>query len=158
MSDDGNIIDPPIVAQEYIYGVNVVDFGEARVTRGLSKRPRSSCKHLHTLYDTHERRVWCSDCETTLDPFDMFEIILARYNDKIKELEERERKVTEAEKHSLYLIANKNIEKAWRGKTMAIPCPHCDGWLLPEDFKKIGSWKSGAIERQSRKHESKEIL
>jgi len=43
MSDDKN--DPPIIEQEYIAGVRVVDIGDYRVARGMTRRAHNSCPH-----------------------------------------------------------------------------------------------------------------
>ena len=34
--------DPPIIETEYLHGLSVIDIGDARVSRGLSRRPVSA--------------------------------------------------------------------------------------------------------------------
>ena len=148
MDDDK---DPPIEPQEFLSGLKVVDFGDLRVARGLSRRPFSSCHHFSLVYDKSERRIWCRDCEKNVDPFDAFESIAINMNRAIKQYECIRDEAIAAKDHNLHLIAAKNIEKAWRGKTMAIGCRHCGGGLLPEDFVPIGSMCSAEIERMRRK-------
>ena len=42
---------PPIVEQEYLSGLKVVDIGDLRVARGMSRRPVSTCHHRPLVYD-----------------------------------------------------------------------------------------------------------
>lgn len=126
--------DTPIESVDYVYGVNVVQIGEARIARGKAKRERSACKHLDLTYDSQERRIWCDDCESTVDPFDVV-VGLAEFVDgAIKKLQSREAALKEAESFALRSRAAKTIDKAWRSHSMAPCCPHCDEALLPEDI------------------------
>ena len=49
--------DAPIEPQEYLSGPTVVDIGDLRVARGLSRRPFSGCAHHSLVYDNKERRI-----------------------------------------------------------------------------------------------------
>lgn len=147
-------IDPPIDPMDYVYGVNVVDIGEARVSRGKSRRPFTSCRHLRTVYDTSERRIWCEDCETTLDPFDAFMSLVVNYDTAHKKLLKVYEEVLEAREHSLVSRAAKSIDKVWRGKTMAPCCKSCGAGLLPEDYADGARAKvSREMERARRKRD-----
>ena len=134
MSDDKR--DPPIVAREYVCGVNVVDFGDVRVARGFTRRHHSSCRHRQLIYDGNERRIWCKDCERDVEPFDAFKILVEQIGGVIDSLSRREEAVAAAEKHQLRTLAAKEIDKAW-GKRSRVPaCPCCGAGLFPEDFKR----------------------
>lgn len=143
--------DPPIVPQDFLSGLKVVDFGDLRVARGLSRRPFTRCRHLRLVFDNHERRIWCEDCEKNIDPFDAFEAIALNMDRAISQYQRIKEDALQAREHNLHLIAAKNIEKAWRGKTLAPPCPHCGRGLLPEDFSKQCGGVSAVLERQRRK-------
>jgi hypothetical protein len=52
--------DAPIIPQSFIGGVKVVDIGDLRVARGLSRRTHAACKHDQLIYDANERRIWGS--------------------------------------------------------------------------------------------------
>lgn len=149
MSNDKK--DPPIQEEEFINGVKVINFGDIRVARGLTRRPYTGCKHVALVYDKHERRVWCKDCERNIESFDAFMALVENFHDANAIYVRMKADALEARDHNLHLIAAKNIEKAWRGRTMAIPCPHCRGGLLPEDFEHIRSMCSAEIERRKRK-------
>lgn len=64
--------DEPIEDQNYLSGLTVIDIGDIRVSRGMTRRPVSSCGHRRMAYDPKERRIWCKDCEKDVDPFDAF--------------------------------------------------------------------------------------
>lgn len=126
---------PPIEPLEYLSGVKVVDIGDLRVARGMSRRPHSACKHRQLHYDTAERRVWCADCETDVEAFDAFKLLVEYFDQATKKLERRAQEIKGAEEHSLIALAAKEIDKAWRSRKMVPACPHCKHGLFPEDFK-----------------------
>lgn len=127
--------DPPIVEPGFIGGVTVVDIGDVRVARGLSRRHSSSCPHRGLVYDNHERRIWCKDCEKDVEAFDAFTLLVSNYSVALDQLARREKNVKEAETFQLRSLAAKEIDKAWRHKNMIPACPHCGHGLFPEDFK-----------------------
>ncbi|OZI38993.1 hypothetical protein CEG14_05510 [Bordetella genomosp. 1] len=119
----------PIVPMEYLYGVKVVDIGDLRVARGMSRRPISTCRHLHLAYDTNERRVYCQDCESDVEPFDAFLQLVERHH----ALDAKAQQLREDAAHTLTSRAAKRMDEAWRSRNMAPVCPHCTSVILPED-------------------------
>lgn len=128
--------DAPIDPQDYTYGVKVVDIGDLRVARGLTRRPLSTCDHMRQVYDDKERRIWCSDCESELEPFDAFMVMVGQMDSHWKRLQRRAREVAEAEQFALRSRAAKVMDEAWRSTTMAPLCPHCNEAIMPEDVAK----------------------
>lgn len=128
--------DPPIESPGFIAGVTVVDIGDIRVARGLTRRHYSSCPHRRMMYDLNERRVWCRDCEKDVEGFDAFRQLVEGYYDAIKLVERREKAISDAEKFKIRTIAAKTIDVAWRSRNMVPACPHCHNGLFPEDFKR----------------------
>lgn len=126
--------DVPIDPRNHLSGVNVLDIGDARVARGQSRRPTSVCPHLKLVYDPHERRVWCQDCESDVEPFDAFRILVEQMDAAYKHLDSRRRKVAEAERRTLITRAAKAMDQEWRRKLTVPCCPHCAHALLPEDM------------------------
>lgn len=131
--------DPPIVEQDYLYGVKVVDIGDVRVARGMSRRPVSACNHQRLIYDPKERRIWCKDCETDVEAFDAFQIIVGQWHGAHDELERRQRQIDEAKAANISRIAAKRMEDLWRRKNVIPACPHCHAGLLPEDAERMGA-------------------
>lgn len=144
---------PPIEEKEFLYGVKVVDIGDLRVARGLSRRPYSSCCHYRMVYDGQERRVWCKDCEQDVEAFDAFKLLVENIASEYRKLNRLREEIEEAKEHTLHLIAAKEVEKVWRGRKMAPTCPHCKGGLLPEDFVNAGR-TSAEFERKRRKQKA----
>ncbi|MEW3865875.1 hypothetical protein [Pseudomonas aeruginosa] len=128
--------DAPIEPHEYLYGVKVVQIEDLRVARGLTRRPVSSCRHRKMVYDEKERRIWCSDCETEVEPFDAFTHLVQVFDGGLKDLNRRRRELHEAEQFAIRSRAAKVIDEAWRSTKMAPLCPHCNEALLPEDVVK----------------------
>lgn len=127
--------DPPIEPMAYIAGVKVVDIGDLRVARGMTRRPTTICRHVQLYYDHTERRIWCPDCEATVEPFDAFKQLVEQYDSSLKSLKRRADAVEQAEKHSLISLASKALDKVWRKRGMVPACPACGQGLFPEDFK-----------------------
>jgi len=133
MADDRK--DPPIQEQNFLYGIRVVDIGDYRVSRGLSRRASSSCPHHRMVYDKSERRIWCKDCETDVEPFDAFRFLAEHFSSQTDKLNRREQEIKAAENYRIISLAGKALDKAWRSKKMVPMCPSCKAGLFPEDFK-----------------------
>jgi hypothetical protein len=127
--------DPPIQEMDFIMGPGVVDIGDYRVSRGMTRRPYSACKHRRLLYDTRERRVWCKDCEHEVESFDAFAGLVAQYAAAADELRRRRERLEEAETFQARALATMELDKVWRKRKMVPACPHCHNGLFPEDFK-----------------------
>jgi hypothetical protein len=127
--------DPPIEPQNYVAGFTVVDIGDVRVARGMSRRHHSSCPHSRLVYDNKERRIWCKDCERDVEGFDAFQILAERYGAATRDLERRQKAMDEAETFRIRTIAGKMMDEAWRSHKMVPSCPYCHNGLFPEDFK-----------------------
>lgn len=126
--------DAPIKPESFFGGVKVVDIGDLRVARGLTRRPLSACRHLHLVYDDKERRVWCEDCESGVESFDAFKSLVERMDGHIKQLRRREKDLNESELFRARSRAVKALDAVWRSKKRTPTCPHCREALLPEDF------------------------
>jgi hypothetical protein len=132
MSDDH---DPPIEPLDYLGGVTVVDFGDVRVARGMSRRHHSSCPHKRMVYDQQERRIWCEDCKKDVEAFDACRILVDSFSSAHAGLKRREQAIVEAEAFKIRTLAGKQMDEAWRSHHMVPSCPHCHNGLFPEDFK-----------------------
>lgn len=132
MRDD----DRPIEPQDYLSGVRVVDIGDLRVARGMTRRPKSSCKHLRLVYDEKERRIYCEDCRTDVPAFDAFVGLVERWKENMDAAQRLLDDAREANAFAARGLAAKELDRAWRKKTMVPSCPHCRNGLFPEDFVK----------------------
>lgn len=119
----------PIEPMEYLYGLKVVDIGDLRVARGMSRRAPSTCRHLRLAFDKAERRIYCRDCEQDVEPFDAFLQLVERHY----LLDEKAEKLRQDAAHTVISRAAKRIDEAWRSKKMAPLCPHCSKAIMPED-------------------------
>ncbi|WP_458368753.1 hypothetical protein [Pseudomonas mandelii] len=145
--------DAPIEPQEYLYGVKVVQIEDLRVARGMTRRPASSCQHKKLVYDEKERRVWCSDCEAEVEPFDAFIGIVEVFSGGMSSLQRRRRELDEAEKFQMRSRAAKVMDEAWRSTKMAPLCPHCNTAILPEDVAGGVASTSKALVAAARKRQ-----
>ena len=130
--------DPPIVPQNYLSGVKVVDIGDLRVARGLSRRPHSACKHRPLVYDQQERRIWCKDCEQDVEPFDAFMQLVENFHRAASDIERGRKALEEAQAHNVIRVATKQMDEHFRSRKMVPSCPHCGDGIFPEDVPKMG--------------------
>ena len=137
MSDEG-IKSPPIEPQEYVGGVTVIDFGDLRVARGLTRRPVRTCRHHAMRYDPRERRIWCADCETDVEAFDAFTLLIEYFDAVQKKARRMMDEAKEAQSFQLRSIAAKKIDEKWRKRNMVPACPHCHAGIWPEDVDRMG--------------------
>lgn len=126
--------DAPIEPQDFANGVKVVDIGDLRIARGLTRRPRGTCPHRNMVYDDRERRIWCNDCESEVEAFDAFKRLCEAWSGATSKLQRRQRAVEEAEHFTLRSRAAKAMDVAWRKRNTAPGCPHCHKPLLPQDM------------------------
>ena len=145
----------PIEPQYFLHGPKVVDIGDLRVARGMTRRPQSSCRHARLVYDAGERRVWCQDCETEVEAFDAFVQVVGHFSAAQGKIERRRQELAEAEVFALRSRAAKRMDEYWRSHSMAPLCPHCSGAILPEDVVKGLAQKSKSIELAARKRKEK---
>lgn len=143
--------DAPIEPQDYLYGVKVVQIDDLRVARGLTRRPKTSCRHKFVVYDQGERRVWCKDCETEVDPFDAFVNVVEVWASASSHHKRRERELAEAETFAIISRASKVIDQVWRSKRSVPLCPHCHEAILPGDVVGGVSTASRELVEQRRK-------
>ncbi|WP_132552887.1 hypothetical protein [Rhizobium azibense] len=130
----------------------MIDFGEMRIAFGLPKFHHKVCKHRRLTYNVAERRVWCQECESTVDGFDAFMLIANHFHAMERAAQAKLARAAEIENATLVKRAAKNLDRSWNGKNpMAVCCPHCRGGLLPEDFQSGGSAVSREIEIARRK-------
>jgi hypothetical protein len=143
--------DAPIDQQDYLYGIKVVQIDDLRVARGLTRRPKTSCRHKRLVYDQGERRVWCEDCETEVEPFDAFMGVVEVWGLASNQIERRKRELAEAEAFAIISRASKVIDQVWRSKRSVPLCPHCHEAILPGDVVGGVSTASRQLVEQRRK-------
>ncbi len=141
--------DPPleVLPDGGRYVSQVVDLASVRIRVGRTPFKAKICEHRSLLYSPSERRVWCEDCERTIDNFDAFLIFTRKFEQMLREARHKRHKMQaadEAMKSSVRRRATKELDRAW-GK-MAVSCPHCHGGLVPEDFAAGTSMCSREIE------------
>ncbi|MFG0504112.1 hypothetical protein JQN61_04625 [Pseudomonas putida] len=125
--------DAPIEPQDWSFGIKVVQIEDIRVARGLTRRPRTTCRHRKLVYDDRERRIWCSDCETEVEAFDAFAGLVEMFSGAQSRINRRAAELAEAEKFQIRTRAAKVMDEAWRSTKTAPLCPHCNNALLPDD-------------------------
>lgn len=124
---------PPIEPLDWVAGLKVVDIGDIRVARGLTRRPKDACAHLNIVFDDRERRIWCSDCEQDLEGYDAFVLLARKFYTAEARLSARRAQLQKDEQVSLVSRAAKALDRYWRRRDMVPVCPHCCKALLPED-------------------------
>jgi Zn finger protein HypA/HybF involved in hydrogenase expression len=146
--------DEPIVPSEGSrpFGAEVIDLDGVRIQHGMPVyRKGGSCQHHHLAYNPGERRVWCEDCERTIESFDAFMVVVKSFQAMARAARHNMEKADAALKATINRRAAKEVDRAWSGRGMAILCPHCQGGLLPEDFVGGGALCSRDIELARRK-------
>lgn len=132
----------------------VVDLAEVRVQFGLPRNRHDRCPHRRLTYNVEDRRVWCQDCERSIDSFDAFMVLVRNFAAMERAARAKMEKAEEARDAHLGRRAAKELDRAWSGRQMAVACPHCRGGLLPEDFDRGVAATSREIElaRRARKN------
>jgi hypothetical protein len=108
---------------------DVVDLASVRIRLGRTPFKAKACEHRSLIDSPAERRVWCEDCERTIDNFDAFLIFTRKFEEMLQEARHRMQVANEAMKSSVRRRVTKELDRAW--SNMAVCCPHCHGGLLP---------------------------
>lgn len=124
-------------------GRPIIDFETIRIQAGRTpfKKRGVICQHNSLVYNDTERRVWCEDCKSTVDPYDAFMRIVMQWHHIQASINGKLARADEATKATLVRRAAKNMDRSW-GHKMAPNCPHCKNGLLPEDFDSPGGVRS----------------
>jgi hypothetical protein len=132
---------------------DVVDLADVRIQRGQPPYNPNRCKHRKLIFaNSHdERRIWCAECEQTIDPFTAFVMLAERIDKMVGIVKDKMQKADAALGAVARLRAVKVLDRAWSGNVMAVACPHCKGGLLPEDFARGADQTSREIEIARRK-------
>jgi hypothetical protein len=149
MADDEELIPPADVEIEpyddgaRAFGRPVIDFETIRIQAGRTpfKSREKVCQHNSLVYNDSERRVWCQDCRTTVDPYDAFMRIVMQWHHIQGAINGKLATAKEAMDATLVRRSAKNLDRSW-GRKMAPNCPHCKNGLLPEDFDFPGGVRS----------------
>lgn len=149
--------DEPLEICATPFGAQIINLADVCIRFGLPKSKFADrCKHRSIIYNKDDRRVWCSDCERTIDNFDAFMIFTEYFQAMESAAKWKNDKAQEALNATINRRATKVIDRAWSaGNAMAIRCPHCSSGLLPEDFANGVAQCSREIElaRRERKRE-----
>lgn len=133
------------------FGSPIVDFAGIRVAQGMRKFHHRNCEHRRLVYNTPERRIWCEECERTIEAFDAFKMLADNFHQMALAAESDRQRAKEALGMHLVRRAAKNVDRTW-GNNMAPACPHCGGGILAHDMLGCGS-VSAEIEVARRKRD-----
>jgi hypothetical protein len=150
-------VSAPIEPRNYVCGVNVVNIEDLRIARGQAERPYTACKHRNLSYDQNERRVYCRDCESDVEPFDAFLMLVERWDAASRSQEQREHAIREAEEHSLVSRASKVMDDEWRKQKTVPLCPHCSIALMPEDVLDKGMRRASKQLTKRKRQQTMEV-
>jgi hypothetical protein len=132
------------------FGSPVIDFASVRVSHGLPKYHHKKCDHKTLVYSSEERRVWCEDCERTIENFEALMTIVRSFQEMESAAQHKLSRAAESEAAFLVRRAAKAVDRTW-GQKMAVDCPHCRRGILAEDMEHHGA-VSREIEIQRRKN------
>ena len=107
-----------------MHGINVVNIDDIRVARGVAKYEKPTCRHRNLTYSTDERRVYCTDCKSTIDNFDAFMNLVKVFNAAKERCDRKESELNDALKYNVRRLAAKKLDEAWSSRTTIPCCPH----------------------------------
>lgn len=137
------------------YVATVVDLAGFRIQAGRPPAKSTPCQHKNMIYSMQERRVWCEDCNRTIDNFDALKQVIIELDNMMSEARSKLAQADAALRSSVRRRASKELDRAWSG-SMVPCCPHCRRGLLPDDFVDGGTGsisKSLEIARRRREQE-----
>jgi ribosomal protein S27E len=113
---------------------NVVDIDQLRIRRDqLYVRSTSECKHMHITLDDNGDIVKCNDCGMQLSAYWALTHFTEYYQRAIAKLMHGQNALREAQERGVNLTAAREVERAWRSRTMVPTCPHCGEGISAKD-------------------------
>jgi hypothetical protein len=105
--------DPPLEVLPHggCYLSEVVDLASVRIRLRRTLFKAKVCEHRPLIYSPTERRVWCEDCERTIDDFDAFVIFTRKFEDMLREARHKMQVADEAMKSSVRRRATKQLDR-----------------------------------------------
>lgn len=129
--------DEPLTPDERVapFAAEVIDLADVRIRWGRTKpsdriRP---CDHNNLTYNDTERRVWCEDCERTLDGFDAFRSLVESFSKMERAARDKLKKANDALAKTIRRRAAQELSRVWSGRMLPC-CPHCRRGLMAHDF------------------------
>lgn len=126
--------DVPLEPMPDPHGI-IVDFGSFKMRKGKTpyNREKDLCKHTNVIVSQSDRRCWCEDCKTNLDPFEVVKRFLNEWTKIEQRFRSEHAKAQDALSSTVIRRAAKEFDRSW-GRRMAPCCPHCRRGLMPNDF------------------------
>lgn len=127
--------DPPleVLPDSGMYVGTVIDLDQVRIRLGRTPWKAKACEHGTMIYCPSERRIWCEECERTIDSFDAFYKLTGHLQKMLSEAAAKLARANEALRSAARLRATKTLDRLW-AKKMVPCCPHCRAGLLADDF------------------------
>ena len=124
----------------------VIDIGEFRIRHGRTpyKEEKRLCLHKNLIISSSERRVWCEDCNKTIEPMDAVLSLFNVWQKLEAHYSAEHHKINEGRDATLVRRASKAIDREW-GRKMGVCCPHCRRGIFPED---IGDFAPATVSRE----------
>lgn len=133
----------------------VIDLDGVRVRFGRSRACFPACEHKRLVYSTAEKRIWCEDCQNTVENFDAFMTLTRYFGGMVRAVRKMTQEAEGALASTVRRRATKVLDHAWSSRLEAVGCPHCSRGILPEDFAGgIRSRTSREMEMARRKRDS----
>lgn len=115
---------------------NVLNLGDYRFTRANTRDPfkfSKDCRHKHLTLDSNGEIVKCDDCKAQVGAFWALQMIVASWDDWYSKLQRARDDAQKVASSQVVLKAALVVQDAWRSRTMAPTCPHCQKAILATD-------------------------
>ncbi len=114
---------------------NVVDIGEWSLRRKKenSIQQEGECNHYRLDFADKGDVILCRDCGVQVSAYWALTSIAERFNQQLEAFKREKAQFEQMRQDSLHLVAAKQVEKAWRSRTMVPACPHCHRGILSSD-------------------------
>ena len=111
---------------------NIIQFRELRLQRASRGVKVPTCKHLQMTY-TMDGTITCRTCDVMIAPFRAFLMLVENFRDAQDQLKNSRADYEMLRKEHRHLQATRELDRAWRSRSMVPICPHCDEGIFPDD-------------------------
>lgn len=111
----------------------IIEIAEFRLKRNRRMVTQAGCKHNHLTLDDEGEFVTCDDCKMQVGTYAALRMLVDRWDALQGRADAQRRALEVAAETTLATRAALRVEQAWRSRSMAPTCPHCNEAIYATD-------------------------
>lgn len=120
------------MSNDVTINAQILSIEEFRLRRAPDRK-LEDCKHYSLVRDDDLQTVECTDCGKNIGTYAALLMLVSRLAKLQRHIDIQSKAVAEAMEKTITLRAAQRVERAWRSRSIAPTCPHCDEAIFATD-------------------------